>query len=113
MIRLFNPSDSVKDREQANPMHVNPLKPKIVMVANEESGEMVPKEESMSWVDAAKVSAILTIGLIFTLFMPRRTLPTNKEESIKYAYELFIFAGSAFFTNFIALAGLSKITNSK
>lgn len=67
----------------------------------------------MTWEDAAKVSFILAVASYFTAFL----LPYNWTTiSAGYAEFIFLsvrFLGSVFFTNFIALAGLSKFTESK
>jgi len=94
-------------------MHVNPLKQRTVLVTNPDNESVTEKKESMSWKDAAKVSAVLTVGLLFTIFLPGRPAPTNPEVWSVFMWEVLLFSGQAFFTNFIALAGLSKITDSK
>lgn len=94
-------------------MHVNPLKQRTVLITNPENESVTEKKESMSWKDAAKVSAVLTIACLFTVFLPGRGAPANPEEWSAFMWELLLFAGQVFMTNFIALSGLSKITDSK
>lgn len=94
-------------------MHVNPLKQRTILVTNPDNSSVTEKKESMSWKDAAKVAAVLTIASLFTMFLPRRGAPLNPEEWSVFIWEVLLFIGQAFFTNFIALAGLSKLTDSK
>ncbi len=94
-------------------MHVNPLKQRTVLVTNPENSSVTEKKESMSWKDAAKVAAVLTLASLFTLFLPGRGAPVNPEEWSVFMWEVLLFMGQAFFTNFAALAGLSKITNAE
>lgn len=94
-------------------MHVNPLQRRTVLVTNPKNSSVVEKKESMSWRDAAKVAAVLTIGLLFTMFLPGRGAPVNPEAWSVFMWELLLFMGQAFFTQFIALSGLSKLTDSK
>ena len=94
-------------------MHVNPLQRRTVLITNPKNSSVVEKKESMSWTDAAKVALVLTIGLLFTMFLPGRVAPTTPEEWSVFMWELLLFMGQAFFTQFIALSGLSKLTNSK
>lgn len=94
-------------------MHVNPLKRRTVLITNPDNDSIIEKKEPMSWKDAAKVSAILTIALLFTTFLPGRGAPANPEEWSKFMWEVLLFTGQAFFTQFIALTGLSRLADSK
>lgn len=94
-------------------MHVNPLQRRTVLVTNPGNSSVVEKKEPMSWKDAAKVAAILTVTLLFTMFLPGRGAPANPEEWSVFMWEVLLFAGQAFMTQFIALSGLSKLADSK
>ena len=110
---LYPEENLIKTKPLSLSMHVNPLKQRTVLVTNPDNESVTEKKESMSWKDAAKVSAVLTIGLLFTMFLPGRGAPANPEEWSVFMWEVLLFSGQAFFTNFIALAGLSKISDSK
>jgi len=94
-------------------LHINPLKLRKVMVANEGSGTDVEIEESMSWEDAAKVSAVLMVAQIFIVFLPGRIYSDLMNNLTQHIFELFVFAGQTFFSNFIVLTGLSIVTKRK
>ena len=94
-------------------MHTNPLKKRTVLITNPVNDSVTTKEEPMSWEDAAKVAAILAVALLFTMFLPGRPAPATPEEWSVFMWEVLLFMGQAFFTNFIALSGLSRITGSK
>lgn len=94
-------------------MHVNPLQRRTVLVTNPDNASVIEKKESMSWKDAAKVSAVLTVACLFTIFLPGRGMPTNPEEWSVFMWGVLLFIGQAFMTNFVALAGLSKMTNTE
>jgi len=92
-------------------LHINPLKRKVVLVTNDESGGTVEKEEPMSWVDAAKVSLVIMLAQIFMVWLPRHQWPITCWEA--FCFDLLCFAGQAFFATFIALTGLSRIATRK
>ena len=66
-----------------------------------------------TWQDAAKIALILTIAALFTTYLTDWTATTITEAPIEFMVGIFKFFGAAFFTNFIALAGLNKLTQKK
>ena len=67
----------------------------------------------MTWQDAAKVSVVLTAGALFTQFFLPIGFVDITDEPFVVCFNLVKFAGSTFFTNFIALAGLAGLTHAK
>lgn len=64
----------------------------------------------MNWKDAAKVSIILAIATFFTVFLLPYNFSTIEKNTVEFTFEAIRFLGGAFFTNFIALAGLAQLT---
>jgi len=89
-------------------IHVNPLKKRIVLVENPESGDYVKTEEPMSWEDAAKISLVIMLAQIFMVFLPKYDWSKVSVEFASFLFDLFTFAGGSFFAAFIALTGLAR-----
>ena len=89
-------------------LHVNPLKPCIVMVANEASGEESEVEEPMPLKDAAFVAAILTVWQIFVVFLTVWDWSSVQADFAAFCWELLVFSGATFFGFLVVLAGLAR-----
>lgn len=72
------------------------------------SNDSAPTQSSMSYKDAAIVSLILAIGAYFIGFLAGFGYSdlTNWGE---FCFDSIKFIGAIFFTDFIALTGLSKL----
>lgn len=102
-------------------LHVNPLKRSTVKITQDnntqedkpkkKSVKVILKKESMPFHDAALVSFVLCIGGFFVYFLPNYQLSHILESTGDFAFESLRFCGSLFFTNLIALTGLSKIVS--
>jgi hypothetical protein len=64
----------------------------------------------MSWEDAAKLSAILSLAAFFTTFLLPYSFSGIIKDLGQFCFEAVRFIGSVFFTNFITLAGLASYT---
>ena len=69
--------------------------------------------QSMTWKDAAVVSTVLTVGGLFTVFMPLWGAASLQADLPKFCYELIMFTGGTFFTNIIGMLGLKKLVGSR
>ena len=67
----------------------------------------------MSWKDAATVSCILSLGVYFTTFILPYDLEGIQMAPFCFVFDSAKFFGSVFFTNFIALAGLTQYIKKK
>jgi len=105
--KSFNPNKYIM-LTVAQMLHVNPFKKKIIMVPNEGTGKMVEKEESMSWVDAAKVAIVITITQIFAVFLTVYEWSSISMDPYTFLFNLFKFIGITFFGTFAALTGLAR-----
>jgi len=92
----------------ARRLHVNPLKPRVMMVHNEDSGEMKEVEEPMPLRDAAFIAAILTIWQIFVVFLIVWDWSTIQADFAAFCFELFVFSGATFMGFLVVLAGLAR-----
>ncbi len=90
-------------------VHINPLKKKIVYMANATSGATVKKKVSMSMKDAAIVSIILTIAGYFTGFLIGLDYAELTAKPGDFMFDSIKFIGSQFFTYLLVLSGLSRI----
>lgn len=66
-----------------------------------------PLNGQMSFRDAAIVATILMLSTIATLFLPAHTYDIWASDTIRTAYDLFVFGFSAWITAFCTLTGLS------
>ena len=89
-------------------MHVNPLKMHTRMAAANYTGAQREEQVSMSLRDAAIVSLVLTVAEIFTVFLTTYNYAMINANVGQVCFELIKFAGATFFTQLIALSGLSK-----
>lgn len=64
----------------------------------------------MTYADAAKIAMILTVAGFFTVFLPLYDVARITEETVIFCYNLTIYFGGSFFTQFLLLTGLSKYT---
>lgn len=92
-------------------LHVNPLKTRTVLVANEDSGGVKEKEEPMPMRDAALVSLILTVAQLFVSFLTFFTWEDIAVNPEAFLYKFLVFFGSTFFGFFIILSGLSRFAS--
>jgi len=90
--------------------HVNPLKPQILMVANNTTGVIKEVEKTISWRDAAIVSGVLTLASFCTVYLPGYPYEEICRDVGLFLYESVVYVGKEFFTLWVALAGLGKIT---
>ena len=67
----------------------------------------------MSWQDAAKVSLVLAAAVYCTAFLLHYDLVAILGDVPCFVFESMKFLFSTFFTNFIALAGLSQYEQRK
>ena len=88
-------------------LHINPLKKKKVMILN--SGKPTIAEAPMSWVDAAKVAFVITLAQIFTVFLTVYDWGRIVDNPNVFLFDFLKFAGTVFFTTFVALSGLAKL----
>lgn len=70
-------------------------------------------QEGMRWTDAAVVALVLTAATFFTVFLPTWSMEDIKVRTFEFAFACLQFIGAGFFTQFIALAGLHKLTEKK
>ena len=63
----------------------------------------------MTWRDAAIVSTVLTAGGLFTTFMPLWGAASLQADLQKFYYELIMYVGGTWFTNFIGMLGFFPI----
>jgi len=96
-------------RIRALNLHVNPLRPRILMAVNNTTGKVREKVETMSWRDAAIVASVLSAASFFTVFLtglPFEAIASNPGLCV---YNAVVYVGKEWFTLFIGLAGLGKI----
>lgn len=67
-----------------------------------------PLNGQMSIKDAAIVATFLMLATLFTLFFPSHTYDLLLADYTRYLFDLAVFAGSSWLTNFGLLSGLSK-----
>lgn len=67
----------------------------------------------MSWKDAATIALILTLASLFTALLPTMGYHGILEDLGQATFTIFVYSGSQFLTNFIALSGLAKYTELK
>jgi hypothetical protein len=63
----------------------------------------------MSWMDAAKLSAILSLAAFFTTFLLPYSYTGITGDMGEFFFGAVRFLGSVFFTNFLSLAGLANL----
>jgi len=89
-------------------LHINPLKKRKTLYLND--GRPKEKEEHMSWKDAAIVSLVLTLFQVFTVFLTLYDWSRIVANPNVFLFDFLKFAGSVFFTTFVALTGLAKLS---
>lgn len=95
------------------PWWINPFKSEIVLVANATSGEEVETKKAMSWSDAAKLSAVVTLTQVFIAFLTLYTFDQIAANPFAFFYKLLVFSGGTFFVTFGMLTGISRYYASK
>lgn len=94
-------------------LHWNPLEVNFVEAYDPMKQATVKKKRKMGWADAAKVSAVITVALLFVDFlMGYKTIPASNEVP-QFLWSLFVFLGKTFFATFLALTGLAQYAASK
>lgn len=88
--------------------HINPFRPRKVLKSGEESNEAIEKEEPMTWTEAAKLCLIITVFELFVGFFTVHTYDDYLADSTRFFWDLAVFAGGTFFTQFIAITGISR-----
>lgn len=92
-------------------MIINPLKTYAVKVLNEGKEKII--EQTMSYMDAAKIAIILAIAGYFTAFLPGFSYEQIIVDLGIFCFNSTRYIGSTFFTYFVVFAGLSKWTSRK
>lgn len=93
-------------------VHVNPLKPHLVMATNDKGNVTSSESETMSWRDAAIVATVLTAASFFTVFLTGISYEAINGNPGLVAFNAIVFLGKEWFTLFVALAGLGKLAGS-
>jgi len=95
------------------PWWINPFKPEIILASNMTSGKEVEVKKPMSWSDAAKLAAVVTLTQIFVGFFTLYTFEDIALNPLAFLYKLLVFAGGTFFVTFGTLTGISHYYASK
>jgi hypothetical protein len=60
------------------------------------------------WREAAAISLVLAVAQVFIAFLTLYDLTRIAADPASFAFDLFRFSGTSFFSTFVALTGLAK-----
>jgi len=112
-VNLFGDQSQVVGSRYSMMLHFVPWKPKLVMKQGC-NGDMTPVEEPMTWVDAAKVAAVLSLVQFFADYSMQHPFPYpgTAEALTCWLIQGVFFLLRQFFILFASLTGLTLLGTS-